>query len=106
MYASKAGMNELSCSIAIDLPAASPVWGISAAAPAPATPIFRKSRRDALLIGGFSLEAAGCRSDGCCAALVLRLQQPRKRVPAQFGATGLLSITRMRPSLAAASRRP
>src|SRR5690348_14264578 len=48
-------MNELSCSKVIDLPAARPAPGISAAAPAPTTPIFRKSRRDALLIGDFSL---------------------------------------------------
>src|SRR5205814_5133429 len=53
MYASKAGMNELSCSTVIVLPWARAGWaidGASAAAAPPTTAVFRKSRRDALLI--------------------------------------------------------
>src|SRR5579872_4649900 len=44
-------MNELSCSIVTVLPWACASGGAIAAAAPPATAIFRKSRRDALLIG-------------------------------------------------------
>src|SRR6266852_2884622 len=105
MYLSKTLMNELSWSSVTDLPAARAAPGANAAPAAPATAIFRKSRRDLPLI----VPAPAPPSDRNRSALSHQLSylpRPRKAFQGGYaGATGTLSISRVRPIWTATRRR-
>src|SRR6266446_4773765 len=87
MYSSKVLMNELSCSIVTDLSAARAAPGARAAPAAPATAIFRKSRRDLLLIAPSPrlCRAAGLGRTPVQRRIVLLLPRPRKLLDVAVG---------------------
>src|SRR5947209_6283894 len=86
-------MNELSCSTVIALPWARAGWAIDgaiAAAAAPTTAVFRKSRRDPLVMAYSLVFARQGRPECLCCAIVLLLPPGRKalaRKPLDVAAT-------------------
>src|SRR2546421_7575390 len=87
MYSSKVLMNELSCSIVTDLSAPRAAPGARATPAAPATAIFRKSRRDLLLMAPSPrlCRAAGLGRTPAQRRIVLLLQRPRKLLDVVVG---------------------
>src|SRR5947207_15700668 len=87
MYSSKVLINELSCSIVTDLSAARAAPGARAAPAAPTTAIFRKSRRDLLLIAPSPrlCRAAGLGRPSPQRRIVLLLPRPRKLLDVTVG---------------------